>query len=106
MKQYLIIFAVLIALIAFQRYQIYQSNKAIEQLQIELQSKDTYFEFKLRKSVIYDRLRITDSLINHYESLPPMIEVVEVVKWKYSKVADSLVLLSDSLKIEWIKSQL
>lgn len=106
MKEYIIIIIALIGLTAFQRYQLNQSNKAIEQLQIEIWAKDTYFDFKLRKAVIYDRLRVTDSLVNHYESLPPVVEVVEVVKWKHSKVADSVVLLSDSLKVEWIKSQI
>lgn len=94
--------AVLFATILIQWHRI----DGYKHLEFQHQAERELLHYKVKRAIINERLRVTDSLVNYYQSLPPVVEVIEVVKWKHDKVADSVVKLSDSLKIEWIKSQI
>jgi hypothetical protein len=97
-----IVAAILLATVLIQRYRI----DGYKRLELQHAADRELFQFKLHKAVVYERLRVTDSLTSHYKALPPVIETIEVVKWKHAKRTDSILKLSDSLKIEFIKSQL
>jgi ABC-type transport system involved in Fe-S cluster assembly fused permease/ATPase subunit len=91
--------AFLLATVLIQRHRI-------DKYKLQNEADRELFQFQLKKAVVYERLRVTDSLTTYYKSLPPVIETIEVIKWKHAKRTDSILKLSDSLKIEFIKSQL
>jgi hypothetical protein len=95
-----IVAAILLATVLIQRYRI----DGYKRLELQHAADRELFQFQLKKAVVYERLRVTDSLTSHYKALPPVVEVVEVVKWKHAKRTDSILGLSDSLKLEWIKN--
>jgi predicted Holliday junction resolvase-like endonuclease len=101
MKQfvYIIIGALVVLLVALQRNEI-------RRLKNQIEVDKLMFENKLRAEVIRTEMRTTDSLIEHYNNLPPLTEVKTQIRYRYETKIDTIYLLPDSLKWEWISAEL
>jgi hypothetical protein len=101
MKQfaYIIIGALVVVLFALQRNEIRRLKNQIEVDRL-------MFENKLRAEVIRAEMRTTDSIIEHYNNLPPLTEVKTQIRYRYETKIDTIYLLPDSLKWEWISAEL
>ena len=101
MKQfaYIIIGFLVVMLFALQRNEITQlkSQREVDKLM---------FASRLRAEVIRAEMRTTDSIIEHYNNLPPLTEVKTQIRYRYDIKIDTIYLLPDSLKWEWISAEL
>ena len=101
MKQfaYIIIGALVVVLFVLQRNEITQLKNQIEVDRL-------MFDNRLRGEVIRAEMRTTDSIIEHYNNLPPLTEVKTKIRYRYETKIDTIYLLPDSLKWEWISAEL
>jgi hypothetical protein len=101
MKQfaYIIIGALVIVLFALQRNEI-------RRLKTQIEVDKLMFENKLRAEIIRAEMRTTDSIIEHYNNLPPLTEVKTQIRYRYETKIDTIYLLPDSLKWEWISAEI
>jgi len=101
MKQfaYIIIGALFVLLFALQRNEI-------RRLKNQIEVDKLMFENKLRTEIIRAEMRTTDSIIEHYNNLPPLTEVKTQIRYRYETKIDTIYLLPDSLKWEWISAEL
>jgi len=101
MKQfaYIIIGALVVLLFALQRNEI-------RRLKNQIEVDKLMFENKLRAEVIRAEMRTTDSIIEYYNNLPPITEVKTQIRYRYETKIDTIYLLPDSLKWEWVSAEL
>jgi hypothetical protein len=101
MKQfaYIIIGALVVMLFALQRNEIRRLKNQIEVDRL-------MFDNRLKAEIIRAEMRTTDSIIEHYNSLPPITEFKTQIRYRYETKIDTIYLLPDSLKWEWISAEL
>lgn len=63
-------------------------------------------EHEISKALLHQRTKITDSLIQVYESRPPVIVEIEKIKIKYEKVTDSIIGLPIDDRIRFVSGYL
>lgn len=96
---YIIIGALIVGLFALQRNEI-------RRLKDQIEVDKLMFDNRLKAEIIRAEIRTTDSLIEHYNSLPLVTEVKTQIRYKYETKIDTIYLLPDSLKWEWISAEL
>ena len=103
MKDIIIILTALLLIIG--GIAIYKGNQ-VNDLKADLKHLNNTTDTRIHKSIIDAEKRTTDRLIKDFNNQPPDTIIKTQINYKYETIIDSIFVLSDSIKLRYITTEL
>ena len=103
MKDIIIILTALLLIIG--GIAIYKGNQ-VSDLKADLKHLNNTIDIRIKKSIIDAEKRTTDRLIEEFNNQPADTIIKTQIKYKYETIIDSIFVLPDSTKVQYITTEL
>ena len=84
---------------------IYKQNQ-VNDLKADLKHLNNTIDIRIHKSIIDAQKRTTDSLLNEFNNQPADTIIKNQIQIRYETIIDSIFVLSDSIKLRYITTEL